>query len=370
MSKEIVKEHKRFEKEEDLIEYLINELNKDEKTINMVKKRIAKYGFDLVKDLSFRDTLYTRAREKVTIYCFIHKKDFKITSDKFTSLGQGCKACGYEKIKSAKTKPLEVFIEEIIPLLGEDYYFIKEELEEHYVKATTKVPFHCRKHDVFWVEPHNFLRERRCPNCKNEKISLVQTKPFDQLMIDLRKRGGNEYLYYEDEIFPVYENSSSIIPIHHVRCGRVFYQKIKYHLNGTDCTYCSMSKGEICTEEFLTKYNIKNTPQKTFDECKNIKCLPFDFYLDDYNILIEYDGELHFNIARYSISPEKNKKKFDERIRNDNIKNEFAKNNNIPLIRIKWEGSNKPEDIRKNVYDTLNRELPKYIKDFTPLNKH
>jgi len=60
--------------------------------------------------------------------------------------------------------------------------------------------------------------------------------------------------------------------------------------------------------------------------------LPFDFYLTDFNVCIEYDGEMHFKeIERFG-----GKVKLDYHIKNDNIKNKFCIDNNIRLFRIKY----------------------------------
>ena len=60
--------------------------------------------------------------------------------------------------------------------------------------------------------------------------------------------------------------------------------------------------------------------------------MPFDFYLPDYNICIEYDGEEHFQPVEFFGGEEK----FQRRIENDEIKNNYCKNNNIKLIRIPY----------------------------------
>lgn len=74
--------------------------------------------------------------------------------------------------------------------------------------------------------------------------------------------------------------------------------------------------------------------KKRFDGCKNQKKLPFDFYLNDFNIIIEYDGIQHFK-------PSFNEKEFKNIKVNDEIKNKFCKDNNIKLIRIPyWEFEN------------------------------
>ena len=83
----------------------------------------------------------------------------------------------------------------------------------------------------------------------------------------------------------------------------------------------------------LEKNNISYELEKKFDTCISPKgnYLPFDFYLPDYKILIEYDGQQHFNIAFGQ-----NENKLIQQKKYDKIKNEWCKNNNIHLIRIPY----------------------------------
>jgi len=64
--------------------------------------------------------------------------------------------------------------------------------------------------------------------------------------------------------------------------------------DGTNCPICNESKLEKRTRNTLEKYKVKYERQKRFDGCKDIIALPFDFYLPDYNILIECQGIQHF----------------------------------------------------------------------------
>jgi len=58
-------------------------------------------------------------------------------------------------------------------------------------------------------------------------------------------------------------------------------------------------------------------------------------------MLIEYDGEFHYKPARYSKDKNKMLVKLKYQQENDNIKNIYCKNNNIPLLRIPyWEFKN------------------------------
>lgn len=122
-----------------------------------------------------------------------------------------------------------------------------------------------------------------------------------------------------------------------------FYQSPKSHINQSQgCPLCRSSKGEIKILNYLDKNNIKCCPQYKFKDCKNIKPLPFDFYLPDHNILIEFDGEQHY----FSIDFFGGEENFSYIKNNDKIKTDYCFNNNIKLIRIKY--TDKIEEILKN----------------------
>jgi hypothetical protein len=80
----------------------------------------------------------------------------------------------------------------------------------------------------------------------------------------------------------------------------------------------------------MRKINFK--PQKYFKDCKNINVLRFDFYLTDYNILIEYDGEQHFILKEF-FGGESSLQQIKI---NDSIKQEYCYKNKIKLFRIKY----------------------------------
>lgn len=127
-------------------------------------------------------------------------------------------------------------------------------------------------------------------------------------------------------------------------CGNIVY-KPGFRLKAGSIKSCGCLKGKSSGEEkckqVLQKAQIKYKTQYKFSNCKNILPLPFDFYLPDYNICIEYDGQQHFK----PISIFGGEEDFKKRQRNDEIKNQYCKDNNIKLIRIPyWD------------YDKLNEE--------------
>jgi len=101
----------------------------------------------------------------------------------------------------------------------------------------------------------------------------------------------------------------------------------------------TLSKGEDIIKGYLNKLNIKYRQEESLG-CKNPKTncqLYFDFYLFDYNLCIEYDGEQHYEPLRFKNGIEL-LKKVQYR---DKIKNQFCKANNIKLLRIPyWKQGN------------------------------
>lgn len=96
---------------------------------------------------------------------------------------------------------------------------------------------------------------------------------------------------------------------------------------------CIKSRGESRIIELLTAANIPFVREQVFEGCIGDKDqLRFDFYVAN-SYLIEYDGEQHF-YSRNSgwDTPEQ----LIKTQKYDNIKNNYCKEHNIPLIRIPY----------------------------------
>lgn len=105
------------------------------------------------------------------------------------------------------------------------------------------------------------------------------------------------------------------------------------------------SSNVVEIEFILMKYHIPYVVEKRFD---NFKKYPFDIYLPLYNLIIEYDGIQHFESHTFY----NHKTDLIDNNFNDNIKNEWAKNNNINLLRIPY--------YIKNLNNYILEMLPKY----------
>lgn len=133
-------------------------------------------------------------------------------------------------------------------------------------------------------------------------------------------------------------------------CGNSELESVDgYYLRSGEKTQCSKcvpkSKGEEQIKNILIKNNISFTQEKSFDDCrfpKTNRLARFDFYIDN-KYLIEFDGRQHIqNTSKWN-----NEWNLEYVQEHDQIKNNYCKEHNIPLIRIPYSKINyiKLEDL-------------------------
>ena len=124
-------------------------------------------------------------------------------------------------------------------------------------------------------------------------------------------------------------------------------------LSGYQCSLCyiedSMSKGERLAESVFKKHNHKYESQKRFDDCRDKLTLPFDFYLPDYNLMVEIMGEQH----EHPIDHFGGEEAFKKCIEHDKIKRDYLKKNNISILDIWYYEFDKMEDLILNKIDSI-----------------
>lgn len=249
--------------------------------------------------------------------------------------GKGCPICGSKKQRESKRSTIKKFIKGAINVHGNKYDYSKS----NYIDAHTKIKIMCPEHGLFEQIPNNHLCGKGCVKCSG-KYSPT-TKEFIERAIKIH---GDIYDYSEVN----YINYKTKVKIFCNQHNDFFEQTPYIHLNGHGCSFCCQSKGEFKIVNILNKMGINYIREKTFENCKYKKSLHFDFYLSDYNICIEYDGEHHFICNKY-FGGEKALKKTQIR---DKIKNDYCKNNNITLYRICYN---------ENIEDKMNIMLREYL---------
>ena len=103
----------------------------------------------------------------------------------------------------------------------------------------------------------------------------------------------------------------------------------------TSCGCVKESRGQQKIREILSSNNINFISQKTFSDFRfsDTKGIPrFDFYLPEYQIIIQYDGEQHYKKV-FSFDTQET---FNQRKKHDIEKNQYCFKNNLILIRIPY----------------------------------
>src|SRR5690606_29522570 len=114
-----------------------------------------------------------------------------------------------------------------------------------------------------------------------------------------------------------------------------FKKNPKEHLKGSGCPSCSGRNNEKIVESFLIKLNIEYKKNFKVSLPINIKLSRVDFYIEKFNLFIEYNGEQHYqpvlfgnkSIEEAEIALKK------QQIRDEQLRN-YCKENNINLLEI------------------------------------
>ena len=136
-------------------------------------------------------------------------------------------------------------------------------------------------------------------------------------------------------------------------CGNIFQALPCNVISGhkTSCGCSTKSSGERVISTILKENNIDFIPQKRFSDCRNIHTLPFDFAIMNGNSverIIEYDGKQHEKPVEFFGGLES----FLNLKRNDEIKNNYCKEKNIPLLRLTYRDTD--QEIRNKILSFCN----------------
>lgn len=293
----------------------MNKKTKEDFIQNAINIHGQKYNYEYVT--------YINNKTKVKIYCNMCNKIFLQTPEKHTYLKQGCPFC-FGKYKTT---------DDIIKTLKKIYRDNFDYSKINYTKSTEKIEIICNKCHKNFFQTFNKLKiGKGCPYCnslkKNNEIFIKEA-----IIIH-----GNKYNYN----LVNYINKRTKVQIICNKCGKIFEQKPFKHLYGQGCPHCNISFGEQAIKKWLTKNNIKFEIQKRFQDCKDIRMLPFDFYLPDYNMCIEYQGEQHYKPKMFiSIKKDINKgvMQYKKLQYHDKIKKNYCKIKNIKLLEIKYNNN-------------------------------
>lgn len=270
------------------------------------KKHNNKYDYSKVD--------YINNSTKVTIICPIHG-DFTVTPNAHLQ-GTGCQMCSLENMRNSKRKSQDDFINQCHDKHGDvyDYSSIVYKGVNEYINVV------CKRHGVFKILAGNFLSGKGCTKCSNERMSRSRLMTNDVFIQKAKCVHGDIYDYSKVDIKKRNSKVIIICPVH----GE-FEQRYSSHLEGVGCPKCKMSHLERDIKMYLDKNNIKYEQEKTFDWLKNKAHLFLDFYLPDYNVAIECQGEQHYrDVSKWFKSSG-----FENTVRLDELKRKLCSDNDI-----------------------------------------
>ncbi|MGE7649203.1 hypothetical protein ACQKM1_15665 [Peribacillus frigoritolerans] len=247
---------------------------------------------------------------------------------------EGCRDCSMKRKSENDRWSNEEYIEKVIDIHGNDII----PLEEYKGSKTSIRHYHASCGREWSTQPRNILEGHSCELCRRE-LKKYRSDEIRKMLHEI----------YQDEIVWIdgeYDTQrNSILTFKNTKCGHVFKKVVVDMINPyrrmvNNCPRCVGSKGEIRIEEFLMNIGVNYTAEYTFDNCRNVNPLPFDFAIlkDDVVImLIEYDGKEHFESVEYFGG----ERKYKMRKRNDQIKDNYCQEKGIKLIRIPyWDFEN------------------------------
>lgn len=266
---------------------------------------------------NYNKAVYVNNSTPIEIVCPIHGSFWQNPASHVR--GAGCPECSNEHRRQKLSIGLDKFIERSQQVHNFKYGYEKS----RYIDCETKIEICCPLHGNFWQRPMDHMSGMGCPKCGGRcKSSTLE-------FIDkANKIHNNAYNYSKVNYINNHTNIIITCPIH-----GDFTQLPGNHLKGAGCPKCKESQGERKIRDYLEAHNIRFEAQKRFTNCKDKRTLPFDFYLPDYNMCIEFNGVQHYKRNEQFM---RNEEKYDYMKNHDYIKKEYCKKENIRLVIIPY----------------------------------
>lgn len=246
---------------------------------------------------------------------------FSSTPNRFLRGGR-CRICRQSENGRRRFKGHENFLQQVKERYGDEYTVLST-----YQGAHIPIKLQHTRCGTVWesTRPRDFLKENAntCPLCSHPSRCMGHAEFVQRV----RKLHGNEYT-----VKGRYVNLQTKILMRHNKCGHNWKVAPTLFIHSKrGCPKCAAfrSKLEEATERFLRQESIKYHRQWTHESLVHIRPLKIDFFLPEYDIAIECDGEQHSKPSRLF-----GKEEFEKQRERDAVKEKFCEENGITLIRI------------------------------------
>ena len=266
---------------------------------------------------------YIDCRTKIEVRCNVCGNTFRSVPSTLRR-GHGCPYCA-----GTHCKTTEQFIDEMaeknpaIKILG------------RYRNNKTPIEVSCNVCGYEWSPiPNSLIEMKGCPKCKG-----LLRKTQEEFVREMAEKHPTITVIGE------YVNNRVKVKCFCNECETYFFSAPHTMLsNGNGCPNCTTSRGENRIKEWLNNNEVEYSFQHVFKECKDVRVLPFDFYIPSLNMTIEYDGIQHFEPKDFFGGEES----FNKLKEHDSIKSNYCMENNIRLLRIPYFQYEEIENILEN----------------------
>lgn len=264
--------------------------------------------------------------------------------------GGGCNKCARSSgAKSAASSTLhlrrDILYQNVLKEAHKKGYAIITP-KDQIINNHSYIEYLCPIHGKQKMRVYNLSNGKGCPECGLIKLrDCFQLNPeeVESRINELGSKLLNKYDYINQD--------TKNLQVTCLLCDSVFVTSLSHFVQhgGQVCPDCSYKRslGERRIFKYLKDKNINFEQEKRFDDCKDQRCLPFDFYLQDYNLCIEFDGQQHYVDGYFPTSIEYTQK-------HDSIKTKYCADNHIDLLRIPyWEIDNIGQILEMKLHEDM-----------------
>lgn len=290
-------------------------------TIEYIKEFCKQIGTECLSDK------YIGIKENLDLVCpkcgEIYKRNFDniktrrspLCSDCGKQLGSKKQAFSFEYVKNF----VEIESNSGCKLISNTYKNTDEKLD---FKCSCGTPF---KTTFYKFKNRN---KRQCNDCGLGIIKNKMLTPLDEIIRMVESEG---YSFIENKT----DGGDQKMLIQCDNNHNPYWVNVAKFKIGQRCPHCNRSLGEEYISNELDKYKVKYKREFTFGDLLGSGggYLRYDFALfrnENLVKLIEYDGKQHFEKAFGD------EELFEKTKLHDEIKNKYAQDNNIPLLRIPY----------------------------------
>ena len=307
----------------------------------------------------------SKATSQLKIWIKCDKTDYHGSYSIYVSNFYKNNRCPYCTNTSGKVHPKDSFGQWLIDTYGnnaiEKYWSPKNKLDPFEIAPQSRkhIWMLCQEKDYhndkggYKIICHAFYNGSRCPYCVTHHGKVHPKDSFGTLYPEKVKywsKNNNKSPY--EVTFGSHSKYKFICE----KCGNEFERSL-HTLNRRDtgvvCRDCNSSQLETKTKNILEKYNIKYNSQVEYNDLIGLGSgnLSYDFYLPDYNLLIECQGIQH---EKFTKGFHKTEECFIKQLEHDKRKRNYAKEHNINLLEIWYYDIDNIEEI---LIKELNKEV-------------